>query len=242
MAETTYICSEDASNKFWSYEQNGSEVTFKWGRVGRPPETLTKDFGSPLGAEREIAKKLKEKTRKGYKLVDEKKLQQETETAHDLGTRNKIKDMVWVSRKGNELKKLDKYDPKQYVYVEVLDSYDKAKSITRILLSKTETFILDDGIYEEGRTIMANGLRSVSDSHPFAAAVRKILKRMAEVVQAALKSINKFESLGKRKLFDDEDVSGTPEVATVLDQINSAGFERGVINKFASLGQRVLDL
>jgi predicted DNA-binding WGR domain protein len=249
MAETIYICSENQSNKFWSYEQNGSSVTFKWGRVGRDAETLTKDFGSDYGAQREIEKKIKEKTKKGYKLIDEKKLQQETETAKDLGTKYKIKRLLWVNKEGDTLNQLDQYDAKKFVYVEVIDSYSKGeavgqKAITRLLLSKTESFVLDDGLTEIGRSFTINGLRATAgEAARFSTAVRKILRRMSEVVAEALKTV-KFASLGKRKLFDDDDsaTSSVPEVESVLSKIDSAGFERGVINKFASLGQRVLDL
>ena len=147
--------------------------------------------------------------------------------------------MLWVNRKGNELNQLDNYDPAQYVYVEVMDSYSQDKAITRLLLSKTSTWSLDDGITESGRQIFVNGLREITYGHQFGEAVRKILKRMAAVVFEALKTI-KFGAVGKRNLFDDDEP--TVEVANVLASIDSSGFDVCVLHKFAAMGSRMLEL
>lgn len=241
MAEVVYICSEKQHNKFWSYEvKPNNHVTVKYGRVGEPGKTEEYDFGSASEAQNFIDKKVREKTgpRKGYKLASKDKLAEESDIAQTIGTRNKIKRTEWVSKRGDDLRLIDNYDPKQYVYVEVLNSW--TKEMTRLLLSKTQTWIIQGGVTEADRVISMNTLREVSGSHPFSEGVRKLLKKMAEVVAEALKTV-KFGAMGARSLFDDEGTAA-PEVATALAAIDTSGFESGVINKFAAMGSRALEL
>lgn len=241
MAEITYICNENQHNKFWSYEISGTTVITKWGRIGGTSDETSKNLGSSSGVQKFIATKIREKEKKGYKLASKEKLKEETETANALGSRNKIKQMHFVSRKDNELTKLSSYDPKQYVYVEVMDSW--SKEITRLLLSKDDTWQLSDGLTESGDKLIANGIDKLKFGHTYASAIRALLKKMSETVVEVLKSI-KFASIGVRSLFDDSDSSTetSPDVQTALASINTAGFEAGVISKFASVGARVLDL
>jgi predicted DNA-binding WGR domain protein len=240
MPEVIYACVEESSNKFWSYEVTGKSVKVKWGRIAGVCDEQVKTFSSDFDVNKFITTKVKEKERKNYKLVSKEKLKDEVETAKELGARNKIKKMLWVNRKGNELNQLDNYDPQQYVYVEVIDSYAKDKPVTRLLLSKASTWTIDNGITEMGRKIIANDIREINYTHTFAEAVRKILKKMASVVFEALKTI-KFGAVGKRNLFDDDEQPIT-EVASVLASIDSAGFEMGVLQKFAAMGTRMLEL
>lgn len=239
MAEVIYICNADQSNKFWSYELSGNSVTTKWGRIGGTSDDNTKKFGSPMAAQKFIDTKVREKEKKGYKLASKEKLKEEVSTANALGVQNKIKEIKWVSKKGNELNQLNSYDPKQYVYVEVLNSW--SKDITRLLLSRDQTWMVDGGVSMSGGTITCNKIYELTYEHTFASAVRDLLKKMATTVATALKSV-KFGALGVRSIFDDESETPTPVVQEALNTIDSAGFEPGVIRKFAALGFRSLDL
>jgi predicted DNA-binding WGR domain protein len=240
MAEITYICNTDQSNKFWSYETEGSKVTFRWGRIGGTSDSQTKTFRSPMEAQKEIAKKLREKEKKGYNLVTKAKLSEETKVAEALGPQNKIKRMLWVSKKDTELTQLNNYDPGQYVYVEILNSW--SKDITRLLLSKEDTWELSKGITEAGDKLLINGLTKLKHGHTFASAVRDLLKKMAVTVAEVLKSV-KFAAIGNRSLFDDEVITAEESsVKMALADIDIAGFDSSVVSKFASMGMRSLDL
>jgi predicted DNA-binding WGR domain protein len=238
MAEVIYICSEDHHNKFWSYEVDGTSVTVRWGRVGLDGQSKTEELGSAAAVQKFIDSKVREKTKKGYKLSSEEKLAEEEEKADELGTRKKIKLIQWVSRKGDELKFLDAYDPKQYIYVEVLHSWKK--TVERFLFSKTSSWVIEGGVTEEDRTITVGSLRELVGSHPAVEVVRKTLRKMAEVVREALKTV-KVGAIGKRNLFDDDTSEPTPEVSSVLAKISSPSMEAGVVRKIAAIG-RVLEL
>src|SRR5579883_461268 len=187
MPEVIYICSEEQHNKFWSYEVDGTSVTTRWGRVGLDGQSKTEELGSGAAVQKFINKKVREKEGKGYKLVTKEKLAEEEATAEELGTRKKIKLIQWVSRKGDELTFLSAYDPKQYIYVEVLHSWNK--SIERFLLSKTSSWVIEGGVTEEDRTITVGNLRELIGSHPAVDVVRKTLRKMAETVREALKTV-----------------------------------------------------
>jgi len=242
MSEVIYINNENQSNKFWSYSVSGTTVTCKWGRVGNEPDKVVKKFSSSYEVDKFVNQKIKEKEKKGYKLVSKEKLEEEKTTAKELGTRNKIKTMLFCSKNGNKITELNAYDPGQYVYVEVLDSW--SKSMTRLLLSKNESWMIDSDstIVKTGRTISANSLSAIGSNDTFVVAVRNVLKRMSAQVVQVLKSI-KFAALGARNLFDDdEETTPVPEVSAALSTIDSSGFDQSVINKFASMGARALDL
>lgn len=66
-----YEFKEGSSNKFWEIEIDGTEVTTKWGRIGSKGQSKTKDHGSDEKAQKEYDKLVKEKTKKGYLLVEE---------------------------------------------------------------------------------------------------------------------------------------------------------------------------
>jgi predicted DNA-binding WGR domain protein len=61
-----FECVEGGSNKFWEVAVDGERVTTCFGRVGTAGSTKEKTFASPAEAEREAAKVVAEKTRKGY--------------------------------------------------------------------------------------------------------------------------------------------------------------------------------
>jgi predicted DNA-binding WGR domain protein len=54
------------AEKFWEVTQDGSTVTVRFGKLGTDGQTKVKDLGSPAEAEAEVAKLIKEKTKKGY--------------------------------------------------------------------------------------------------------------------------------------------------------------------------------
>ena len=66
-----YEFTEGSSNKFWEIEIDGTEVTTKWGRIGSDGQSKTKDHGSDEKAQKEYDKLVREKTKKGYELVDD---------------------------------------------------------------------------------------------------------------------------------------------------------------------------
>jgi predicted DNA-binding WGR domain protein len=61
--------SEGTHNKFWEVAREGSSVTVRFGRIGSDGQTQTKAFDSDEKAEAELAKLVKEKTKKGYAEV-----------------------------------------------------------------------------------------------------------------------------------------------------------------------------
>lgn len=246
MAEVIYINTEEdekgSHNKFWSYEIIGSEVTYRWGRVGQ------KSLGKPKPYdERAHQKLIQEKIKKGYKLASKEKLKAEVETAHELGTRYKIKSCKFARREakvtgGQEtLHRLDRYDPNHYVVVEVINSWQK--SITRLLLSKTETFEIIGGVTEFGDKIGVNRVETpTGQAHSFANAVRNYLKRLSQTVTAIVKKVS-FAALG-RNLFGDDDaeenavaISSSPSYLDEIAKIDSAGVDTSVISTFASMGR-----
>jgi predicted DNA-binding WGR domain protein len=54
------------AEKFWEVTQDGATVTVRFGKLGTDGQTKVKDLGSPAEAEAEVAKLIKEKTKKGY--------------------------------------------------------------------------------------------------------------------------------------------------------------------------------
>ncbi len=57
---------DGSSAKFWAIDQDGTEVTVRWGRVGTTGQTKVKTFDAVAEAEAHEAKLIAEKTRKGY--------------------------------------------------------------------------------------------------------------------------------------------------------------------------------
>jgi hypothetical protein len=135
------------------------------------------------------------------------------------------------------LTKIPDYDPSSYVYVEVLNSWDK--EITRLLLSKTESFHVNGGTSEEGNKIRFAALVSYHN-RDFVQAIRNILKKLSAKVIEVIKTV-KFGAMGVRNLFDDDSESNK-DLTTVCNAIDMSGVNRQVVSRFAALGSRVLDL
>ena len=56
-----------SSAKFWEVGQAGKEVTIRYGRLGTHGQSQCKSFSDAAAAERHIAKRIGEKTGKGYR-------------------------------------------------------------------------------------------------------------------------------------------------------------------------------
>lgn len=237
MAEVVYINNQSQHNKYWSYEINGTDVHVKWGRIGGTSDEQVKSFKSNAEVQKFVNKKVREKEKKGYKKESKQKLQKETKTAHALGHQNKIKRMLWVSKAESKLTQIDNYDPNQYVYVEILNSW--SKKMTRLLLSKDTNWMIKGSVTEMNREIHAGNLTKLGYSS-FAEAVRTVLKEMAEVIAEALKTV-KFGAGGVRNLFDD-DAQPAPSVSEALASIDTSGFDSSVVHTFAAMGARTLEL
>ena len=234
----TYINKTAQHNKFWEYVVSGLTVTVKYGRVGSTTRTKIHNLGSSYEVQAWIDKTVRGKLKKGYILSTTKELKQESQTAKMLGIQYKISRMLFVSQKGKKLTRISGYDPKKYVYVEILNSWKKDK--TRLLLSKTESFLLTGSVIESGRTITYGNKSATSGK--FVKGVRSVLRRMSEQLVEVIKTI-KFAAVGARKLFDDDDdETPTQEFSMEIKKVAGAGLDLGVVSKFASMGARVLEL
>jgi predicted DNA-binding WGR domain protein len=241
--EVIYINTEEddkgSHNKFWSYEIDGSSVIYRWGRVGRTPQSKTKSY-----SDRDLQKLIQEKIGKGYVASSQQKLKDEVATAQEMGTQYKIKKIQFVRRqdaKSLTLHRLDRYDPNHHVLVEIINSWKK--NVTRLLLSKNETLEVIGGITEAGDQIGINRVEAPSGAaHTFASAVRNLLKRLSQAVTAIVKKVS-FAALG-RSLFDEDDaeenavaISASPSYLEEISKIDSAGVDSSVISTFASMGR-----
>jgi predicted DNA-binding WGR domain protein len=58
---------EGTSSKFWEIGVDGARTTVRFGRIGTPGQSLTKEFASPADAARDADRLVREKLAKGYK-------------------------------------------------------------------------------------------------------------------------------------------------------------------------------
>ena len=233
---------EGTSNKQWEYTINGLSVYFEWGRIGGTLDNMTKTFGSSHELQAALQKLIRDKEKKGYKLTNKVEMKAETKTAKELGVENKISRLQWVGLKGKTLNLLHAYDPSQWIYVEVMNSYRKDAAITRLLMNRTETWVLSGAISEFNRKITFGQKEEVyGQAVRFANAVRTKLKELANTITESIKQQTvKFAALGHRSLFDDD--KPTAESNDLLAQLPVSGCDLGVVSKFAALGQRALEL
>ena len=63
----SFYCQEKDSNKFWDIEVEGDQLTVRFGKVGTEGRQTVKEFADNAAAEKEAAKLIAEKTKKGYK-------------------------------------------------------------------------------------------------------------------------------------------------------------------------------
>ena len=67
----SFYCQEKDSNKFWSVEVSGNQLTVQFGKVGTEGRRTVKEFEDNVAAEKEAAKLIAEKTKKGYKELSQ---------------------------------------------------------------------------------------------------------------------------------------------------------------------------
>lgn len=226
-----YLCQEEQHNKIWQYTVNGDSVEITFGRVGGHMTVQSKSFGSSYARDAFTSKKVSEKIGKGYKLVDDEKLQKEVALANDMGTtKYKINDMKWVSKDKNKLNELDKYDPAHFVLIEILDSW--SKDTFQLLLSKTESFRVSG--------TMSNFSLQAADGN-IASAIRKYIKSLFEEIK---KAVVAKVGIGARRLqIGDNDAVSVGVVDMIsVDEIEVGGANKAVLSKFLGLGKRCLEL
>lgn len=91
------------SNKFYdgSITKSGSQsiVVLRWGRIGvEKGQTSQKAFSDEYSAKSYLQSKLYEKSRKGYRQVDESTYKALKATARLIGLQNKIHSTRWLER------------------------------------------------------------------------------------------------------------------------------------------------
>jgi predicted DNA-binding WGR domain protein len=235
-------CKEATANKWWSYEIKGRSVLVKWGRVGLDGEQQTKEFDTDYEMQRFVETKMREKRKKGYGEVTEQKLRQEKTIAEKLGHQNKIQRMEFVDWRAKsepssgKLRVLLRYDPEKAVYIEIVNSW--SKDIRRLLLTKTESWEIRS-CAEGSRVIEFEGLTRPPEN--FVEAVRTALRALyAKVVEVVTQ---RFAALGARNLGDDDTPISESTVLSIVQAVGeSASADASVVQKFAALGARVLEL
>ncbi len=188
--------------------------------------------------------KIREKEKKFYKKSNSNQLNEENNLAQLIGIQNKISRILWVdkTRKNDEFVQLDEYDPNKYIYVEVINSW--TKEITRLLLSRDNSYKINSGITEYNRKIHLNSnLRNISSTNSFVLAVRQLLMNISKSIQDVIKTV-KFGAVGIRNLFDEDsnDSALAKEVDEKLESIQTSAIDIGVMHKFAAMGSRSLEL
>lgn len=70
-SNTHYLVADSTSGgKFWKCVQNGKTLTISYGKVGSKGQTKPKSFATVAAADKELAKLLREKGKKGYEAQD----------------------------------------------------------------------------------------------------------------------------------------------------------------------------
>jgi len=108
-----------------------------------------------------------------------------------------------------------------------------------LLLSKTDSFKIVGGTTETNRNIYFNDIISINRYDKFIVTVRSVLMKMSEIIVQTLKTV-KFGAVGIRNLFEDNNFNQSVE--ETLRNVDRSGFDNSVIMKFASMGNRNLDL
>jgi predicted DNA-binding WGR domain protein len=246
------ICTTKQHNKFWQYEVKGNTVNVKWGRVGGAEDSDSKTFPSEALMESFISKKMREKQKKGYVETNENQLKEQVQVARALGTQYKIRRLEFVKQvgtkgkvnaKGGVLSRMLEYDPDEWIYAEILNSW--SKDVTYILLNKDAAYQIEAGGYAENkqkRTIEYDQL-STPDSN-FVKGLRAQLKLLSAKVAKVAK---KVVGLGKRLIMgavaqQDGEEPETQEDPTVAELAEESGSSSQVVNKLVGLGSRILSL
>jgi len=128
----TYINKTGSSNKFWSYSVDKSgQVSISWGRVGLKGDSQVKRM-----SEQELQRKINEKIKGGYSLVDETKLEKEKDLADKIGFRQKVMKMKFVrvneGTSGFKFEELKNQATGDTILITLLDSWAKQETIVLI--------------------------------------------------------------------------------------------------------------
>jgi len=59
-----FVFQDFKSQKFWSIDVQGNEITVQYGKLGTDGQTQVKTFGTPEEAEKQAGKLIAEKTKK----------------------------------------------------------------------------------------------------------------------------------------------------------------------------------
>lgn len=231
------------SNKFWEYEvtnQDPPTVTFKWGRYGRSGQQSTKQFSNKRDMDLFINKKVNEKIRKKYILSSEDDKNKENKRAEILGTQFKIQHLQYVKKpteylSGFQADVLPQYDPRQFVYVEVRNSWNKTSEY--YLLGKNESYTTSSASIE-GRTCVFDSLTRASQNR--VKAVRQALLDIFKEVQRVVRKIG----LGLRRLSigDDDPLPEQEEQFEEVYRSIDSSISKQVVRQITALGQRTLDI
>lgn len=241
-----WINKKDQSNKFWEYTVQSEapyEVLVKWGRLGLSGQSQTKCFATESAMRTFLRKKISEKERKGYNKVQEDERQKEVDIAKELGHQYKINKIQYVAKREGKLDILNDYDPEQYVYVEVLHSWDK--TVQRFVLSKNESYTIDS-VAEQGRSILFDEIRKTTSR--FVGTIRKVLREIARQVTTII--TQKVAAIGKRKLMlgdtavadEGDGFLGASSTDEIYEEVNISSVSKQAVSKFAALGTRKLML
>jgi len=65
-----FICTECDHYKFWHVIQDKNNVNVSWGRIGNRPQKQVEKFTNSFTCHNFINKKIQEKIKKGYTLVE----------------------------------------------------------------------------------------------------------------------------------------------------------------------------
>lgn len=249
MAKTMFICSEGTSNKWWGYEKSadGLTVTVEYARVGlecKKPDIKT--FRSSYEADRFINSKVDEKTKKGYRLVQQEELQKEERKANNIGFRNKIDETKWVRLEDKELAEIKNYDPIHWMYVKLTDSW--SNETRHFILNRQDAMELESVTHRAGGLRFARGSRPRGKAAELVEGLRRNLRDLLNEVREAVQTVQ-FAALGVRKL----DIGGDSDEFNVLDEkvvsetvakvsSKNSFASAGVIRAFAALGARNLEI
>lgn len=245
-------CTTKQHNKFWQYEVKGTTVNFKWGRVGGSEDSNSKTFATEALMEAFVAQKMREKKKKGYVETNEGQLKEQVQVAKALGSHNKIRRLEFVRQVGSKgkvnkgggtLSRLLEYDPDEWIYAEILDSW--TKDVTYILLNKGSAYQIEAGGLTENkqkRTIEYDSL-SIPDAK-FVNGLRTQLNLLSAKVA---KVVKKVVGLGKRLVMgavaaQDSDQEVEVQDPTVEELAEESGSSSQVVNKLVGLGSRILSL
>jgi predicted DNA-binding WGR domain protein len=178
MEKKIWINQEAQSNKFWEYEVQSEDpyrVLVKWGRLSLTGQSQTKCFKNEAAMRAFLCKKIFEKERKGYKNIQENERKKEVDIARELGYQNKISKIQYVTKRDGRLDILNDYNPEQYVYVEVLNSWDK--TVQHFVLSKNESYRIDS-VTEQGHSILFDEKLPAGLLAPFVKSYVRLLNRL----------------------------------------------------------------